>query len=155
MWYYIFSSAFLILFFANAYEWWAQLHILVGIILLFCSVFIKTFLDNLDRQYYYDKKYLWNFALGMLLVLVFMTSSILYLLGHIKFIIYFIFLWPLSFTLYFYGIKRLLYLKLSEGTESEHLQKRYKVIKNVLQLCYIGDIAIILLYVLLIWDGRI
>ncbi len=155
MWYYIFLISMLMLFFSSIYEWWSPLYILTGVVLLFCLGFVKMFFDNLDRKYYYDKKYLWNFSFGMFLLIIYSTGCILDFLGHIDFIVYFTFLWPISFTFYYYGLKRLLFLKLSEGIESEKLLKRYIVIKDTMKTFYLCDILVILLYIFLIWDKRI
>lgn len=91
----------------------------------------------------------------MFLLIIYSTGCILDFLGHIDFIVYFTFLWPISFTFYYYGLKRLLFLKLSEGIESEKLLKRYIVIKDTMKTFYLCDILVILLYIFLIWDKRI
>lgn len=155
MWYYIFFISLLMLFFSSIYEWLSSLYILAGAFLLFCLGFVKMFFDNLDRKYYYNKKYLWNFYLGMFLLLIFTIGSILDVLGYIEFITYFAFLWPISFTFYFYGLKTLLWLKLVDDQTNEGLLKRYKVIEETMKIFYFGDVLVIFLYIFLIWDKRI
>lgn len=122
---------------------------------LFCIAFLKMFFENLDSKYYNEKKYIWNFSVGMFLLFIFTTGSILDVLGYIKFIAYFAFLWPISFTFYFYGLKTLLWLRLVDNQTNKGLVKRYKVIEETMKIFYFGDVLVILLYIFLIWDKRI
>jgi len=122
---------------------------------LFCIAFLKMFFENLDSKYYHEKKYIWNFSVGMFLLFIFTTGSILDVLGYIKFIAYFAFLWPISFTFYFYGLKTLLWLRLVDNQTNKGLVKRYKVIEETMKIFYFGDVLVILLYIFLIWDKRI
>lgn len=122
---------------------------------LFCIAFLKMFFENLDSKYYHEKKYIWNFSVGMFLLFIFTTGSILDVFGYIKFIAYFAFLWPISFTFYFYGLKTLLCLRLVDNQTNKWLVKRYKVIEETMKIFYFGDVLVILLYIFLIWDKRI
>lgn len=155
MWHYVLSIGMLMLFCASFYKLLPSSYILSGMMLLFCLAFVQMFLENLEKKYYYDKKYLWNFSFGMFLFIVYSIGSILDFLGYVKFIVYFAFLWTIAPTFYLYGLRRLLYLKLVSGEKSKNILKSYEILKSSMNTLYFCDVIIILLYIFLILDKRI
>lgn len=153
MWSYVLFISIVTLFCTSFYKVLPLEYILLGMMVLFCLTFLKMFLENLEKKYYYDKKYLWNFSLGMFLLIIYSFGSVLDFLGYIKFIGYFGFLWAIAPTLYLYGLRRLMHLKILSEKSDEKILKRYKLFNDSLKTFYVLDILMLLLYIMVIWKN--
>ena len=151
MWHYVLFICIVTLFCMSFYEEVSFAYILSGMVVLFCLTFIQMFFENLEKKYYYDKKYLWNFSLGMFLLIVYSFGSILDFLGYIKFIAYFGFLWTIAPTFYLYGLRQLMYLKISSEKSDDKVLKRYRLFNDSLKIFYVLDVLMLLLYIMVIW----
>lgn len=119
--------------------------------LILLCVFSNIFFSYLDNKYYYSKKYLWNFCIGMFLFSFFIIGCILEFLGYMKFIAYFGFLLPIGPTFFFYGLRTLLFLKIENGEANDKITRNYKLIKKSMNTLYFLDVLMLLLYIMVIW----
>jgi hypothetical protein len=118
--------------------------------LILLCVFSDIFFSYLDNKYYYSKKYLWNFCIGMFLLSFFIMGCVLEFLGYVKFIAYFGLLWPIGPTFFFYGLKTVLLLKIENGEVNDKITRNYNLIKTSMNTLYFLDILMLLLYIMAI-----
>lgn len=147
---YVLFTIILIFYLAVFFNALSSEYILIYASFIFFLGMLKVFLDNLDHNYYNDKKYFWSFCSGMFLLTIYILGIILESLGYIEFIAYFIFLWGASPTLYIYGIKRLRFLQMLDNRGDEKIIQQYNWSVNALKTMYFLDVLIILLQMLAI-----
>lgn len=126
---------------------------IIGI--LFCIVVIRIYINNLNKNYFYDKKYFFAFTSGMCLFLFFMIGSLLEFNGYIKFIIYFFPLWVVGPTLFLYGLRRLMLLQIKKGEYDDSVLKKFNIIDSRMRMLYVICFISITLLIFVIFDGRL
>ncbi|WP_019878475.1 hypothetical protein [Succinispira mobilis] len=98
--------------------------------------FFKVFFDNLDKKYYHEKKYMWNFILGMLMLIISIIAFALSYFNYIEFELYHIAMLIFGATLTIYGRRKLVYLKMQDDKSSKDLIEEYKRLSSSLKKAY-------------------
>ncbi len=125
------------------------------IAILFCVGAVKSYISNYDRRYIYDKKYIYSHTAGILLLIIFIGGSVLDFHGYIDFIKYSFPLWGIAPTLQFYGIRRLIVLKIQNNNYISDDIKHLKKINDILKTIIFCTVLLLILYVWLILEGKI
>lgn len=126
----------------------------LGIIFCLLIVFFQYllgFFKNLNPKYFYYKKYIVPFILGMLLLTVFFLVFTIELVQNIDDLTVNLFgFFPWGTTLYIYGLKELLLLEVCNN-EGDSERKKFDIIlfNKCLKFLYITDVAAVILYILI------
>lgn len=131
-------------------------NIFISIAAMFLNLaFIRYYKNNYNRKYSYDKKYFLAYNLGAWLFIFFLFGVALDYGGKINFLIYTFPMWGIAPSINFYGLHRLMILKIENNDYNMNDVKLLNKVSGMLKTMYFCSLLLVIIYIYAIIDGRI
>ena len=119
---------------------------LIFMLILFTIFFVWDYIKRTKYRKIMDKKGLCNLTLGLILVVVFVTISILDFSGVFNIIEYIFPMWGIAPTIYFIGVIRCLEAYSKNNIKNEKITKNIMLYKKIILELYIYDAVSVCLF---------